>query len=334
MGGLAVIALIMTLNYALPIFGKQSDLVSKSRLAIADPDADPDLVWENMHSHGKIAAIEMAALWVQLLVISTWCMLSFQPNCNQTLCKLVTIIFLSWQPVWYLGMMGRIDDVNGPASTSLVGQGTSAAREGTDDQNVRGFKRDAMWYLKNETIMEVSLSVIFGYLGFFAPEPHMPSWQAQWDNLTGWDYGRMGAQGLVVLIMFFNYLPPIFGRQSDIVSVSRMAIGDPDADPDRVWSQLHSHGKIAAIEMAALWVQLMVIMNAGLVAFQPSCSKAFCKVLAIIFLSWQPVWYLAVVGKVDDKDGLQRDAMFIFKKETGQELFLAAIFIWLGFFAP
>jgi len=58
--------------------------------------------------------------------------------------------------------------------------------------------------------MEISLIILFGWLGYFTPaQDNYPSWEDQWQNLSNWDKGRMGVLGLVALIMNMNYLLPL-----------------------------------------------------------------------------------------------------------------------------
>jgi len=83
-----------------------------------------------------------------------------------------------------------------------------------------------------------------------------------------------------------------------------------------------------------MWFQLMVLMTWGMVLFQPSCVKAVFKAYCFHFASWQLVGFFCCLGKIDDKDGLQRDAEFYFMKETIMEITLGGVYFGLGFLAP
>jgi len=64
-----------------------------------------------------------------------------------------------------------------------------------------------------------------------------------------------------------------------------------------------------------------------MVGLQPNCNQTICKTMVFIFVSWQPVWYFVVMGKVDNMDVFKRDAMFIFKNESIMEIVLCLILV-------
>eukprot|EP00927_Polykrikos_kofoidii_P052711 TRINITY_DN46632_c0_g1_i1.p1 TRINITY_DN46632_c0_g1~~TRINITY_DN46632_c0_g1_i1.p1 ORF type:complete len:157 (-),score=16.10 TRINITY_DN46632_c0_g1_i1:38-508(-) len=137
---LSLIVVLLTLIYSHAIWLKPSRFVSD--LAFAEPGADAQEVWDSTPAAAKGTSIQTGG-WVICLMIFIGGMMIFEPGCQKALCKCFALIMVFWQLVWYGAMHGRIDRMD-------------------------VYQRDFMAYFKKETIQEIVLFVIFGYLGFIA----------------------------------------------------------------------------------------------------------------------------------------------------------------------
>lgn len=153
MGFLVFVCCLLPSLYGHAIFFKQSKLAGGD-LSLADPNDNPEEVWAKTPATTKYVALQ-AGGWATCMCIVMAGALGFAPECNKALCKCFSLTMVWWQLVWYGGMLGRID------------------AEGTYDpidaqSSTSAFKRDWMAYFKKETIQEIVLGSVFGYLGFIA----------------------------------------------------------------------------------------------------------------------------------------------------------------------
>jgi len=154
MGFLGFISCLLPLLYGHAIFVNQSRFAGD--LSLADPNENQEDVWANTPATTKYVAIQSGG-WATCMCIVMGSMLLFEPGCAKSLCKSFSLCMVFWQFVWYGGMLGRID-ADGAYTTPLQTQ--------TDAQETVTFKRDFMAYFKKETIQEIVLFSIFGFLGF------------------------------------------------------------------------------------------------------------------------------------------------------------------------
>ena len=73
------------------------------------------------------------------------------------------------------------------------------------------------------------------------------------------------------------------------------------------------------------------VQSYGMMVFEPGSEKAICKCFFLLMVMWQFFWYGAMLHHVDYNNGPKKVWSDYFKKETGQEIFLGSVFMYLGF---
>lgn len=106
----------------------------------------------------------------------------------------------------------------------------------------------------------------------------------------------------------------------------------PEENPAAVWASMSPSARHAAMAQSG-WFTAMNIVGYGMFVCEGgTVLKSLCKCYSLIFVMWQPFWYLGCVGRVDyDSEDKKKTAMDYFKKESIQEIVLFIVFFILGF---
>jgi len=142
--------------------------------------------------------------------------------------------------------------------------------------------------------------------------------------------------GRIFMIMLFSLVNLLYLQASFVDNaafVDRFAVApDQTSTPAKVWAQMHPDARHAAMSQGG-WFCMVNILSYGMMVFEPGCEKSICKCLFFVMVGWQFFWYGAFLNNVDYNNGPKKVWSDYAKKETGQEIFLGAIFLYLGFIA-
>ena len=136
--------------------------------------------------------------------------------------------------------------------------------------------------------------------------------------------------GFLTLFMLVGLLYLTAAFLNPVMYMSDLMVA-PEENPEAAWAAMSPSARHAAISQSG-WFTAMNIIGYGMFIFEGAhCLKSICKCYALMFVMWQPFWYLGMVGRVDYDSDKKKSAFAYFQKESIQEIVLFIAFFILGF---
>lgn len=299
------IGALLSLLYGQATLGNHLAFITTFGKPCLDPEnkETTESIWARTPSEARGSAVSSGG-WCVGWAITVFSMTFFEPGCQRGLCLSLMCCFIWWNVVWYGAMLGRVD---------------------VDDER----KLPAMNWFKAESIQEIVLIAIFGYLVFFAGDGAATAPKLAGTNMDTariWVIRFMG--GLLTLL----YGAATLGKQTMFVSDLSKPLVTEGSDPAEIWRRTPTVSKHSAVSSGGWCVCLSLTML--LMTFvEPGCEKGLCKCFALVMVWWQCVWYTGMLNRVDFNDPIKRPWTNWFKAETIQEIVIFCVTGYLGFVA-